>query len=279
MDVEHLKTAYHNIAEQPLLDARSFMEKLKDQLGGERELRLLGGELLVIYYLFAWAGSISAEKKRARVNEVLGWANDQLPQDSEVWKALGEQGIGHPGQYFLLRPDVQLGFVLDFAIRLSTACSARVAPGAPRAKHFPVARRLAPPPMGGAGQSSGPRLVSSASCANSWPGVMPGLLLANSGAREEGRSTPPRVATAASPGGVACSVCSATPFTRPWPPHRPPNRPGPAKSALPSQPAPIAPIPSSPAEGREHRIPSGGRRGPYHRARDDPTDGARRHRG
>jgi 5-methylcytosine-specific restriction enzyme B len=115
---ENLGTAYHNIAEQPLLDARSFMEKLKDQLGGERDLTLLGGELLVIYYLFAWSGSISAEKKHARVNEVLGWANEQLSEDSEVWQALGEQGIGHPGQYFLLRPDVQLGFVLDFAIRL-----------------------------------------------------------------------------------------------------------------------------------------------------------------
>jgi 5-methylcytosine-specific restriction enzyme B len=115
---EHLKTAYHNIAEQPLLDPRSFMAKLKDQLGGERELTLLGGELLIIYYLFAWSGSIGAEKKRGRVNEVLGWASEHLSEDSEAWRALGEQGIGHPGQYFLLRPDVQLGFVLDFAVRL-----------------------------------------------------------------------------------------------------------------------------------------------------------------
>jgi 5-methylcytosine-specific restriction protein B len=117
-DAEHLKTAYHNIAEQPLLDARSFMAKLKDQLGGGRELTLLAGELLIIYYLFAWSGSIGAEKKRARVNEALGWASEHLSEDSQAWQALGEQGIGHPGQYFLLRPDVQLGFVLDFAIRL-----------------------------------------------------------------------------------------------------------------------------------------------------------------
>jgi 5-methylcytosine-specific restriction protein B len=115
---ETLKTAYHNIVGQPLLDPRSFMEKLKDQLGGARELTLLGAELLVVYYLFAWSGSIGAEKKRARVNEMLSWAGETLPEDSEVWKALGEDGIGHPGQYFLLRPDIQLGFVLDFAIRL-----------------------------------------------------------------------------------------------------------------------------------------------------------------
>jgi 5-methylcytosine-specific restriction enzyme B len=115
---ENLKTAYRNIADNPLLDARSFMDKLKDQLGSERELTLLGAELLIVYYLFAWAGSIGGEKKRSRVNEVLGWADAALPEDGEVWQALGELGIGHPGQYFLLRPDVQLGFLLDFAIRL-----------------------------------------------------------------------------------------------------------------------------------------------------------------
>lgn len=115
---ENLRAAYSNIAEHPLLDARSFMEKLKDQLGSEPQLTLLGAELVIVYYLFAWVGSISGEKKRSRVNEVLGWADKALPEDGEVWQALGEQGIGHPGQYFLLRPDVQLGFVLDLAIRL-----------------------------------------------------------------------------------------------------------------------------------------------------------------
>jgi 5-methylcytosine-specific restriction enzyme B len=117
-DPDNLAAAHHNIAELPLLDGRSFMEKLKDQLAGDRRLVLLGAELLVVYYLFAWSGSISAETKRARVNQVLEWAETQLAEDSDVWRALGEDGIGHPGQYFLLRPDVQLGFILDFAIRL-----------------------------------------------------------------------------------------------------------------------------------------------------------------
>jgi 5-methylcytosine-specific restriction protein B len=121
---ENLKTAYRNVAKNPLLDARSFMDKLKEQLGSERELSLLGAELLVVYYLFAWVGSISRERQRSRVNEVLGWADEALSEDGEVWQALGEQGIGHPGQYFLLRPDVQLGFVLDFAIHLKEKESA-----------------------------------------------------------------------------------------------------------------------------------------------------------
>lgn len=115
---DNLRAAYSNIAEHPLLDSRTFMEKLKDQVGGEAQLTLLGAELLIVYYLFAWVGSIGSERKRSRVNEVLGWADRELSEESEVWQALGEEGIGHPGQYFLLRPDVQLGFVLDLAIRL-----------------------------------------------------------------------------------------------------------------------------------------------------------------
>jgi 5-methylcytosine-specific restriction protein B len=115
---DNLAQAHHNIAEQPLLDGGSFIEKLERQLAGERRLVLLGAELLVVYYLFAWDGSVGAATKRDRVAKVLAWANAELPEDSEAWQALGEAGIGHPGQFFLLRPDIQLGFLLDFALRL-----------------------------------------------------------------------------------------------------------------------------------------------------------------
>ena len=120
---DHLDRAYRNIAEEPLLDERRFVEKLKVQLS-DRELILLGAELLVIYYLFAWGGSISAATKRARVNEVLAWAGTHLTESGHVWEALGEDGIGHPGQYYLLRPDVQLGFLIDFARRLKAKAAA-----------------------------------------------------------------------------------------------------------------------------------------------------------
>jgi 5-methylcytosine-specific restriction protein B len=113
--VDNLDRIYHNIVESPLLDDRSFIDKLEVQLEGDRRLVLLGAETIVIYYLFAWHGAVTAATKRARVNKVLSWADQELAEDSEVWCALGEEGIGHPGQYFLLRPDVQLAFLLDFA--------------------------------------------------------------------------------------------------------------------------------------------------------------------
>jgi 5-methylcytosine-specific restriction enzyme B len=51
------------------------------------------------------------------LNEVLSWAGEQLEEDSAIWRAFAE-GIGHPGQYFLVRMELQIGFIVDFARRL-----------------------------------------------------------------------------------------------------------------------------------------------------------------
>lgn len=114
---ENLALLYHNVIEAPLEDDRSFLEKYKEQLQGSRELVLLGAEAMVVYYLFAWIGAVTAQTKRERVNEVLSWAGEQLDANSAIWRAFAE-GIGHPGQYYLVRMELQIGFIVDFARRL-----------------------------------------------------------------------------------------------------------------------------------------------------------------
>lgn len=114
---ENLALLYHNVIEAPLEDERSFLEKYREQLRGSRELVLLGAEAMAVYYLFVWIGAVTAQTKRDRVNEVLSWAGEQLDGDSAVWRAFAE-GIGHPGQYFLVRMELQIGFIVDFARRL-----------------------------------------------------------------------------------------------------------------------------------------------------------------
>src|SRR5262245_10692549 len=109
---ENLALLYHNVIEAPLEDDRSFLEKYRQQLEGSRELVLLGAEAMVVYYLFVWLGAVTAQTKRDRVSEVLSWAGAQLDQTSVAWRALGE-GIGHPGQYFLVRMELQIGFIVD----------------------------------------------------------------------------------------------------------------------------------------------------------------------
>lgn len=115
--VENLTRLHDNVVGSPLADSRSFIEKFQVQLGTDRQLVLLGAEAMVAYYLFVWRGGVGPRTKRARVNEILGWAGESLAEDSDVWRALGEDGIGHPGQFYLLRPDAQLGFLTDFVRR------------------------------------------------------------------------------------------------------------------------------------------------------------------
>ena len=116
---EQLTRLHHNIVEKPLLDPKqSFIQKLEVQLENDRALVLLAAETVAVHYLFVWRGAVTSKTKRDRVNEILAWAGETIPEDSTGWLALGDEGIGHPGQYFLLRPDAQIGFILDFARRL-----------------------------------------------------------------------------------------------------------------------------------------------------------------
>ena len=114
---DNLARLYRNVIEVPLEDGRSFLEKFREQLGSDRGLVLLGAEAMAVYYLIVWPGAVKPATKRERVNRVLSWASEQLAEDSSVWRAFAE-GIAHPGQNFLLRADLQIGFLVDFARRL-----------------------------------------------------------------------------------------------------------------------------------------------------------------
>lgn len=113
-----LARVYHNVVETPLLDRRSFLENFEIQLEGDRSLVRLGAEAMGVYYLFAHRSAVSPETKRARIAQILSWGGDTLDDRSVVWRGLESEGVAHPGQYFLLRPDVQLAYIVDFARRL-----------------------------------------------------------------------------------------------------------------------------------------------------------------
>jgi 5-methylcytosine-specific restriction protein B len=114
---DNLARLYRNVIEVPLEDDRTFLEKFREQLKGDRGLVLLGAEAMAVYYLIVWPGAVRPATKRQRVNEVLSWAGEQLAEGSAVWRAFAE-GIAHPGQYFLVRMELQIGFLVDFARRL-----------------------------------------------------------------------------------------------------------------------------------------------------------------
>jgi 5-methylcytosine-specific restriction enzyme B len=68
---DNLARLYRNVIGVPLTDRRTFMEKFHEQLGGDRDLVLLGAEVLAVYYLIADAAAVRPATKRQWVGEAL----------------------------------------------------------------------------------------------------------------------------------------------------------------------------------------------------------------
>ena len=94
---------------------RSFIDKFRDQIqpAGTEVIRL-AAELLVVYFLFP--SNVGGFRKRQVVNEVLGWAGDNLPETHLLSQAF-EHGIGSGGQGYNTRRPFEIAFLIEFAKR------------------------------------------------------------------------------------------------------------------------------------------------------------------
>lgn len=92
---------------------RSFIDKFRDQIkpAGTDVIRL-AAELLAVYFLFP--SNVGGFRKRQVVNEVLGWAGDNLPENHLVSVAF-EHGIGSGGQGYNTRRPFEIAFLIEFA--------------------------------------------------------------------------------------------------------------------------------------------------------------------
>lgn len=92
---------------------RSFIDKFRDQIQptGTEVIRL-AAELLAVYFLFS--SNVGGFRKRQVVNEVLGWAGDNLPENHLVSLAF-EHGIGSGGQGYNTRRPFEIAFLIEFA--------------------------------------------------------------------------------------------------------------------------------------------------------------------
>lgn len=91
---------------------RSFIDKFKDQIkpAGAEVIRL-AAELLAVYFLFP--SNVGGFRKRQVVNEVLGWAGDNLSETHLVFQAF-EHGIGSGGQGYNTRRPFEIAFLIEF---------------------------------------------------------------------------------------------------------------------------------------------------------------------
>jgi 5-methylcytosine-specific restriction protein B len=105
--------------ERPLVGTEgggTFLTKWQQQLAdSESETRLLAAEVLLVHFLFA--SSVTQRAKLSLIRETLDGSGYELQGDQTSVRALDE-GIGHPGIGFNTRRDVQVGYLIDFALRL-----------------------------------------------------------------------------------------------------------------------------------------------------------------
>lgn len=110
-NLKRLRTVF---LEQPDESKRTFWEKYQDQLANEdREVILLGAEVLAVYYLYPL--NVLGDTKRDRVNQVLRWAGDELPEDNPITRAFWH-GIINAGQGYNAHRPWEMGFLIDFML-------------------------------------------------------------------------------------------------------------------------------------------------------------------
>ncbi len=94
----------------------TFASKFEVQLEeASPELRLFAAELLLVHFLFT--SSVSRRGKVDIIEKTLADSEYTLDVDSVPYLAMSSV-IGHPGIGFNTRRDLQLGFLIDFVIRL-----------------------------------------------------------------------------------------------------------------------------------------------------------------
>lgn len=111
-NLEKIRKAFN---ESPDTGGRTFTAKFADQIrpAGDNIGRL-AAEILAVYFLFP-IRSVGESRKKELVGEVLGWADDVLPPDSQLANAF-DVGIGSGGPGFNMRRPLEIAFLIEFAI-------------------------------------------------------------------------------------------------------------------------------------------------------------------
>jgi len=113
--LELLESIRNAFVDTPDEGDRSFIEKFRDQIQPKgQEVIRLAAELLAVYFLFP--SNVGGFRKRQVVNEVLGWANDELPI-THLFSQAFEHGVGSGGQGYNTRRPVEIAFLIQFAIK------------------------------------------------------------------------------------------------------------------------------------------------------------------
>ena len=113
-----LRELRERFLDRPDESGDDFYEKLERQLAGSpSEVYQLMGEALFAHFLIVSQSAMRGDTKTDRINWVLGKSPEPSSIPAHFTSSLS-QGIAHPGTFFLVRHDVQLGFISELVEQL-----------------------------------------------------------------------------------------------------------------------------------------------------------------
>lgn len=112
---EVLEQFHQAFAVTPDESERNFLVKFQDQISrAGSEVIVLAAEILCVYFLFP--SNVGGLRKRQVVNEVLGWAQESLPESHPISEAFST-GIGSGGQGYNTRRPFEITYLLELVIK------------------------------------------------------------------------------------------------------------------------------------------------------------------
>lgn len=101
--------------------------RLGELLNGERALTRLSAEMVAMQLIFIHPhahGGPGVDRKREVIGRLLGWGDDDLDENSELYRALGT-GIASAGTYWAANPRAQFAYMTEMGQRLKAKDTAR----------------------------------------------------------------------------------------------------------------------------------------------------------
>lgn len=104
--------------DDPDESADSFDQKFEKQLANEsKEIYQLAIELMYIYFIYPYPGSITYETKIRKLEMIASWNGIQLDISLPIYQVLKE-GIGSPGTFYTINKYYELSYLVRFAEEL-----------------------------------------------------------------------------------------------------------------------------------------------------------------
>ncbi|CAH0307397.1 5-methylcytosine-specific restriction enzyme B [Peribacillus sp. Bi96] len=117
--VNNLQTLKTRFNENPMYTGKStFDKKFEMQLqGATKDIYQLAMEIIYVYYLFPYSGTVSYRTKLLKLKDIASWGEVSYDNNHPLLKDL-ELGIGATGTYYNTAKFEEISYIIQFAITI-----------------------------------------------------------------------------------------------------------------------------------------------------------------